>query len=110
MEIENIVLSVLIVLIVLVVLLDLFLLISEKRKNRYAEEDTDIEIKLEDVPSTIYFSDDFKTKKPSVTIDEGHTITTIYINKEDPLIWICPNCEAENPSAKVKCCVCNYMN
>lgn len=108
MEIENIVCIVVILIIILVLLIFVKWEKGGKREKKNYSEDTKIE--LEDTPSTIYFSDDFKTKKPIVTIDEGHTITTIYVNKEDPLVWICPNCETENPSAKVKCCVCNYMN
>ena len=64
-------------------------------------------VEVEKEGSSIHFSDDFKSKEPILKIEKNHTIKTIYTSKEDKFMWVCSNCEVENPASKTRCCVCN---
>ena len=36
-----------------------------------------------------------------------HVITTIFVENEDVLVWVCPNCETENRPSDYQCVVCH---
>ena len=82
-----------------------------KSKNKYeSDKFTNKKIELEETPSSsVHFSDDFKSAEPITIKDNGHIVTTILMSKEDTSIWVCPNCETENPSSSQKCCVCHCV-
>lgn len=93
----------------LFIIIIVLILIKNKGKNIPKKDEKKVEVALDNTLSGTYFSDDFLKKEPITTYDKDHVITTIYVEKEDKFIWICPNCEVENLSSKKKCCVCNYI-
>ena len=80
-----------------------------------------------EIPSTIYYSNEFNHEEPVKRIDYDHNsnefnheepiekigynhmITKILIYEENSDIWTCPSCETENPLSKRSCCVCHYV-
>lgn len=98
--------------IVLVVAVVAFAFFRNKKKKAKAipAEDSGKKIDLEETtPSNVYISKEFKEKKDIVKEEGDHTITTLYESQEDNFVWVCPNCEVENPVSKKKCCVCHYV-
>ncbi len=93
---------------VIAIIIIAVIVLNKKFKFFKSGKDTGEKIEMENTSSTIHFSDDFKNKG-SATIEKEHMITTILMNKEDSCVWVCPNCEVENPSSEIKCCVCNMV-
>ena len=46
------------------------------------------------------------TAVQSVQMKNDQEVSTIFIQRECPMIWVCPNCECENPTNHFACCVC----
>lgn len=94
----------------LIVFVVLIMYISKKNGTQKTKNNSDDKkIELDNDSSEVRFSDEFKKEDPVTTVHENHIIVRIYMDKSDSHIWVCPNCEVENPSSKRKCYVCNYM-
>ena len=99
-----------IIAVIAIIIIAAIVLKSSKRKKdgEGVHSEPEKKIVLEKTTSTIYVSDEFKSKESVIKIEKNHTIKTIYANEEDSFVWVCPNCEVENPLSKNRCCVCNY--
>ena len=103
-----------VILILAVILAVVLIIVVKKRKTGNGSgsmtKETSlnpIELKEERSNTTIHYSDDFKKAASVVTSDGLHTATTLLMYKEDPSVWICPSCEAENTEAVAQCEVCS---
>lgn len=101
-----------ILIIVLVVVIAVYFLSKKNAKTKKALSES----------SKLTFSDEYRsdTGHLSVTADtevpekqeaeeiDNHVVDRLYFYHEDPSTWICPNCEVENASKDLSCCVCGY--
>lgn len=94
--------------IVLAVIIVLLVVAVNKKKKTKAITPPKIDLG-EPTTSNVYISEEFKEKKDRTKQEGNHTITTLYESQKDNFVWICPNCEVENPVSKKKCCVCHYV-
>lgn len=98
-----------IVLVVVVVAL-VFLRNKKKKAKAIPAEDSGKKIELDETTSSsVRMGKEFMQKKDTTKEEGNHTITTLYESQEDNFVWVCPNCEVENPASKKKCCVCHYV-
>lgn len=101
------------IVIVLIAVIVAIVVVLMMKKNKSSDADSESFEKKFDLdkpaPSTIHFSDDFKSGEPITTVDNNHVLTTILMCKEDPNVWVCPSCETENLLSKKYCCVCHYV-
>lgn len=74
-----------------------------RKKNKSIDRENELRKKL------IHISDDFKGGEPITIKENGHIVTTIFMNKEDLSLRVCPNCETENPPSSQKCFVCHFV-
>ena len=70
------------------------------------EEKTDENIVIESTPSKVSIGKEFRSAGPKRIVKKDHIISKIYENNEESFVWICKNCETENPLSVTQCYVC----
>ena len=104
-----------IIVIVLVAVALLVLALKSFKSNSEADKDKIVKID-EPESKSVYISSSLSDggssrsdsiSGPETVIDDDHLVRIIYRGPDKRGIWICPNCETENPQSNTRCFICH---